>query len=79
MLILDEISDQHLEKVILYLTYSEAIELRDSLNEIIENPSNNHAHVFDEKMQKEITMCIYDIKNLKGFNKRSVDLILNDS
>ncbi len=78
MRILDEISNKSLEKVILYLTFSEALELRDSLNDLLEKPVNNHAHISNEDFQKELTVCIYDVNNLKNFNKRSVDLILND-
>jgi GGDEF domain-containing protein len=78
MRILDEISDKSLENIILYLTFSEASELRDSLDDILKKPVNNHIHISSENIQKEITVCIYDINNLKGFNKRSMDLIIKD-
>ena len=78
MRILDEISDKSIENIILYLTFSEASELRDGLDEILKKPVNNHVHISSENVQKEITVCIYDMDNLKGFNKRSVDLIIND-
>lgn len=78
MRILDEISDKSLKNVILYLTSSEASELRDSLDDILNKPWNNHAHISDENFQKEIIVCIYDMDNLKGFNERSMDLIIND-
>ncbi len=78
MRILDEISDKSLENVILYLTFAEVSELRDSLDELLKKPLNNHAHISNEDTQKEITVCIYDMGNLKGFNKRSMDLIIND-
>lgn len=78
MRILDEISNKSLENVILYLTFPEALELRDSLNDLLEKPLNNHAHVSNEDFQKELTVCIYNVDNLEGFNERSVDLILND-
>jgi hypothetical protein len=78
MRILDEISDKPAGNVILYLTFSEALELRDSLEDLLKNPLNNHVHISDENFQKEITVAIYDLKNLKGFNKRSLNLIIND-
>lgn len=78
MRILDEISDKSLENIILYLTLAEASELRDSLDELLNKPLNNHAHISSENFQKEITVCIYDMDNLKGFNQRSIDLIKDD-
>jgi len=78
MRILDEISDKSLEKIILYLTFSEASELRDGLEDLLKKPSNNHIHISSESFQKEITVCIYDIDNIKGFNERSMNLIEHD-
>ena len=43
---------------------AEASELRDSLDELLKKPLNNHAHITNENFQKEITVCIYDINNL---------------
>ena len=77
MRILDE-SSKSLENIILYLTYSEASELKDGLDDLLKKPLNNHIHVSNENFQKEITVCIYDKDNLKGFNERSIDLIIND-
>ncbi len=78
MRILDEISDKSLENVILYLTQLEALELRDSLNDLLKKPLNNHSHISSDDFQKEVTVCIYDVENLNGFNARSIDLIIND-
>lgn len=78
MRLLDEISDKSLKKVVLYLTCSEALELKDSLDDLLKKPLNNHAHISCEDFTKEITVCIYDIDNLKGFNERSMELIIND-
>jgi len=78
MRILDENTDKSLENITLYLTLSEAMELRGSLNELIENPKNNHTHINDENYQKELTVCIYSTEDLNGFNTRSIDLILNN-
>lgn len=78
MHILEEDSDKSIDNVTLYLTYSEALEFRDSLNDLLKNPANNHAHISNESFLKEITICIYDKNNLKGFNERSLRLILED-
>ncbi len=79
MRILDEIADKSLESVIVYLTLSEATELRDSIDELLKKPINNHNHVSSENFQKEITICIYDANNLNGFDERSKNLILNEN
>lgn len=79
MRILDQDSDKTCRDVLLYLTRSEALELRDSLNYLLEKPSNDHAHVSEDDYKRELTVCIYDVNNLQGFNKRSLDIILNDN
>lgn len=78
MRILNEISDKSLEKIVLYLTQAEAKELKDSLGQLLDKPSSNHAHISSEDFQKEVTICIYDIKKLNNFNDRSIKLIQND-
>jgi GGDEF domain-containing protein len=78
MRILDEDLNKPLDKVLLYLTISEASELKESLENLINRPLNNHAHITNEDFEKELTVCIYDVDNLKGFNARSIDLIVND-
>jgi len=55
--------------------------LRDSLNELISNPSIHHSHISSEDYQKEITVCIYnetDTKLMQQFDKRSLKLIEKD-
>lgn len=79
MRILDQDSDKTCRDVLLYLTPSEALELRDSLNHLLEKPSSNHAHISEDDYKRELTVCIYDVNNLQGFNKRSLDIILNDN
>jgi len=77
MRILDEKKDCKLDRICIFLTNSEVIELRDSLSEIIENP-NHHSHIPSNDFFKEITVCIYDAGNLSNFNERSKKLILED-
>lgn len=78
MYILDLTSDKSLKNAILYLTNSEASELKDSLEDILKKPSNNHAPISNDSFQKEITICIYDKNNLEGFDQRSKKLINDD-
>jgi hypothetical protein len=69
MRILDEVTNKSLKNITLYLTFSEATELLDSLAQIIKKPINNHDHISSEDYQKEITICIYDKKNLMDLMK----------
>lgn len=78
MRILDCDNDRKLDEVLLFLTLSEARELRDSLKQLIESPMGNHSHISNEDFQKEITVCIYDEKKLVGFSERFKKLILED-
>lgn len=78
MRILDENTDQSITNVTLYLTLSEAIEMRDSLQDPINGPLNNHSHISSDDHQKEITVCVYERENLNGFSERSKNLIIND-
>jgi hypothetical protein len=78
MRILDKISDQSLENITLYLTLSEALELRDGLDDLLNKPLDNHIHVSSSDYKKEVTICIYDVNNLKGFSKRSIELIKDE-
>lgn len=78
MYILDEKTDKSIKKIILYLTYSEASELKDSLENLLRKPLNNHEHISNEDFKKEITICIYDVNNLNGLNDRSINLIKKD-
>ena len=78
MYILDETSDKSLSKIIVYLTMSEILELKDSIDSLLVKPQNNHMHVPSEDYKKEITICIYDKDRLTGFNERSMKLLTSD-
>jgi hypothetical protein len=54
MYILDKISDKSLSNAIIYLTHLEALELRDSIEELLKQPSNNHAHICNEESPKSL-------------------------
>ncbi len=80
MRILDEDSDEAVQKVTLYLTRAEAKELRDSLDGLLAlGHPGRHEHVPDETFSKEITVCLYDSGDVAAFNARSRKLILEDS
>jgi hypothetical protein len=78
MRLLDQDADKTLDRVVIYLTQSEAEELRDSLLSLLGKPRANHSHIPSEDFQKEITICIYSADAISTFNERSQRLILND-
>jgi hypothetical protein len=78
MRLLDEHADKPLDRITIYLTQSEAEELRDSVLALLREPRGNHSHVPSEDFQKEITVCIYGADTIPTFNERSQKLILND-
>lgn len=79
MRILDQENDRSVKMVTLYLTKSEAAELRDSLEHILADPFSRHEHTSSNDYTKEVTVCIYDPDHLAQFDERSKRLILEDS
>ncbi|MBI4701016.1 MAG: hypothetical protein HY744_07635 [Deltaproteobacteria bacterium] len=80
MRILDEGSDKALNMVTLFLLRSEAVELRDRLSALLqrEYSAGNHEHTSSADYQKEITVCIYNEGDLRGFDDRLRRLVRND-
>lgn len=78
MRILNEDNDNPLNAIILYLTKSEALQLRDFLEQILADPIGRHEHISSDDYSKEVTICIYDTDHLDQFNERSRQLILED-
>ena len=79
MRILDQKNDQSINQVVLYLTKEEALELKDSLDGIIEdNNLGRHEHVSSSEYDKEITVCLYDPGSIEQFSERSKKLIRHD-
>ena len=79
MRIFDQENDKALKSVILYLKLEEAKELLNDLKDAVEkNDVNFHAHVNDDEYAHEITLLIYDEKNIEPLNERSKKLIKQD-
>ena len=78
MRILDDNADKKLDTISIFLTKEEAVQLRGYLNQLIDKPKMQHAHLSSEDYQKEMTVCIYDEKDLEGFHPRSIKLIEKD-
>ncbi|MEQ1921437.1 MAG: hypothetical protein ABL952_02910 [Pyrinomonadaceae bacterium] len=77
MRILDQESDKALKEIALFLTLSEAEELRDSLDSMLKNGSH-HEHLSSNDFEKELTIAIYPGKSIDSFDERARRLIDND-
>ena len=79
MRILNEADDKPMDRVTLFLTMSEASELRDMVNEMLADPiGHDHEHVSSDDYRKEVTVCIYSPDSPNQFDERSKRLILED-
>lgn len=79
MRILNQDTDKSTQNILLCLTKSEALELRDELERLLSsNQRDNHGHINDTEYQREITVTIYDDSNLIGFDDRTKRLIVED-
>jgi hypothetical protein len=58
MRIMDAEKDQEIHSLSLTLTAAEASELRDSLQQLINQPEGNHAHVSSSDYQVELTVVV---------------------
>jgi hypothetical protein len=77
MRILNLDTNEKINQATIYLTNSEAKELKDSLENLLENNSH-HEHISDNSFQTEITVCIYEKDNIGKFDARSRKLILDN-
>ena len=64
-----------LKEVTLFLTQSEASEMRDALESLLDDPSAHHNHISNEDYSSEVTVAIYDKSNLKGFDEISKKIL----
>jgi len=77
--ILDQDADRSINAVTIYLTKSEASELKDSIEQVLADSLGRHEHVSSSDYTKEVSICIYDSDHLDvHFDQRSKKLILED-
>jgi len=60
------------------LTETEVLHLIGYLEQLVENKEHDHSHLMSEDYKKEITICMYDPKNVGTFNPRIQKLIRED-
>jgi len=77
MRILDEDNDIALDNVSIFLTIEEAKEMIDTLEGLIKEAKNtaSHGHLNDDNYKHEITVTIYNEKQLDGLQERIKRLI----
>ncbi|MBS0621607.1 MAG: hypothetical protein JSR80_01450 [Verrucomicrobia bacterium] len=80
MRISDDITDKKLDSITLFLTESEAVQLKSYLEQFLEKPKDEglHFHLSSADYQKEVTVCIYTPENIKMLHPRAQKLILED-
>ncbi|NGX46880.1 MAG: hypothetical protein K1000chlam3_00247 [Chlamydiae bacterium] len=78
MRVLNDEADEKLDTASIFLTKEEALQLRSHLEQLLDDPKLQHIHLSSDDYQKELTICLYDEKNLKGLYLRAVRLIEND-
>jgi hypothetical protein len=77
MRMLDDEKNVAVDNLILYLKKSEAIELFDALETLLEAEDyDSHIHVSEDSYQREVTVLLYDENNIHKLNERSKKLIL---
>lgn len=78
MKILDEDNDKKVDNATIFITAQEAKQIYSYLGTLIEKPANQHFHLSSEDYQEELTICIYDEKDLSGLHERAKKLIEED-
>jgi hypothetical protein len=76
MRILDEDGDKAIHRVTLYLTKSEAAELKSTLESLLAEPGRHHEHVPDADYSRELTVCVYDLNMIDQFDERSKKILI---
>jgi len=78
MRLLDHEGDRSLNRLTIFLTSTEAKELRDSLDELLTNDQVHHEHISSSDFKKELAVTIYDIRSIGSYDSRSQAIILTD-
>jgi hypothetical protein len=80
MRISDDVSDKKLDRITLFLTESEALQLESYLRDFLKKSIDKglHFHLSSEDYQKEVTFCIYNPENVSALHHRAQKLIRDD-
>jgi Ca2+-binding EF-hand superfamily protein len=79
MRILDQDNDKKVNNILLLLTTSEAVELKDELERLLDSSQkDDHGHINDNDFVREVSLAIYDENNIIRFDDRIQKLIIDD-
>ena len=79
MRIFDQENNKTLKDLVLCLTRSEAIELRDSINIILKSKNGvRHEHIDDDGFCHELSIMVYDQNDLTNVSERLIKVIKED-
>lgn len=77
MIFLNQENGQAINDILLLMTYQEACEIRDDLERLISSEKlNDHSHISDVEFKHELTLSIYNEKDLDGYQDNIKKLIL---
>ena len=81
MRISNDITDEKLDQITVFLTKTEALQLKAYLEDFLNRSADKglHFHLSAEDHQKEITICIYNPENIEMLHPRAQKLILEDT
>ncbi len=81
MRIFDDESNKKLDRVTLFLTEYEAVQLESYLKQFLTKSKDRglHFHLSSEDYQEEITVCIYNPEDISGLDERAQKLIRDDA
>jgi hypothetical protein len=80
MRISNDITDEKLDRITLFLTEEEAIQLKIYLEQFLKKPKDKglHFHLSSLDYQEEITVCIYTPDNISMLHPKAQKLIVED-
>lgn len=78
MRIYDEEHERPLFRLTLFLTTNELRELAGYVEDLMKEPKTQHVHLTDEDYRHEITVAVYDSKDLSSFDSKSKRIILEE-
>lgn len=79
MRILDQDSDKAIRRMLVLLTPTEAAELKNDLDRILQGHlALEHAHIDDQTFEHEITVAVYTNEVMSSFDERTKLLIERD-
>lgn len=80
MRILNNDNQLSIKNISVFLTNEEAQELRDTIEQLIENSDKGsyHLHLNDKDFKHEITFSVYSDKDVSLYNARTQRLLIDD-